>query len=389
VRTLSASGGSSLALAALPLLDLVSRVQFLPAAPDFDALRVKAIDELQCYERQAATEGVAADRTRVAHYVLCATIDDIILAAPWGAYSVWARHGMVWTFHKDATSGDRFFDILARIQGDPGPNREFLLLMDYCLAVGFEGRLRIHPDRAVELARVREELFQTLRGEAPAELSSEWQGAAIAARRPLLASWIVGAVTGAAALALTGLFFALHSAVDRRAAAIAEALPSAPPRPPASLRIRALSVTERIARFLAPEIKAGLVVVSDIDVGTLVRIRNQGVFASGSAGVDPRFAPLIDKIGVATAREKAQLRVIGYSDNQPISTPRFPSNVELSQARAQTVADALGQRLDPSLIRAEGRGAAEPIDTNDTDKGREANRRTDIQVIWRDGAAKP
>ena len=154
------------------------------------------------------------------------------------------------------------------------------------------------------------------------------------------------------------------------------------------MRTRELTVTERIARFLAPEIKAGLVAVSDIDVGTLVRIRNQGVFASGSAEVDPRFAPLIDKIGLATAREKAQLKVIGHSDNQAISTPRFPSNIELSQARAQAVADALGQRLDRSLIHAEGRGAAEPIDTNDTEKGREANRRTDIQVIWRDGVAK-
>jgi type VI secretion system protein ImpK len=199
----------------------------------------------------------------------------------------------------------------------------------------------------------------------------------------------VGPIVGARALGSGGLFVALHSAIDRRAEATVEAFRSAPPQPPASLRIKEMNATERIARFLAPEVKAGLVAVSDIDVGTLVRIRNQGVFASGSAGVDLRFAPLIDKIGLATAREKAQVRVIGYSDNQPISTPRFPSNVELSQARAQAVADALGQRLNPSLIRAEGRGAAEPIDTNDTDKGREANRRTDIQVIWRDGAAKP
>jgi type VI secretion system protein ImpK len=383
------SGGPSLAPAALPLLDLASRLKGLAVAPDLDALRASVAEELQRFERQAGERGVPPDRARVLHYVLCATIDDVILAAPWGAFSVWARHGMVWTFHRDVTSGDRFFDILSKVQGDPGPNRDFLLIMYYCLAAGFEGRLRIHPDRVTELARVREELYRTLRREALAELSPQWRGVAPAARGPLTPTWLAATVGGLAAIALIGLFFALHSAIDRRAGAIIEAFASAPPQPPASLRIRTLTVTERIARFLALEIEAGLVAVSDIDIGTLVRIRNQGVFASGSAGVDPRFTALIDKIALAVAREKDQLRIIGYSDNQPISTPRFPSNVELSQARAQAVADAIGQRLDPSLIHAEGRGAADPIDTNDTDKGREANRRTEIQVIWTQRASKP
>jgi hypothetical protein len=73
------------------LLDLVSRLQFLPAPPDLEGLRGKAIEELQRFERQAAESGAPPDRARVAHYVLCATIDDIILAAPWGAYSVCRR----------------------------------------------------------------------------------------------------------------------------------------------------------------------------------------------------------------------------------------------------------------------------------------------------------
>ena len=386
---LPASGGQPLAAAALPLLDLAGRLRFLPTAPDMDALRVRVIEELQQFERKVVAAGVAADRTRVAHYVLCATVDDIILSAPWGAYSVWARHGMVWTFHKDATSGDRFFDILARVQGDPGPNRDFLLLMYYCLANGFEGRLRIHPQRLSQLGRVQEELYRILRGPAPGELAPESQGVAVPYRRPLLPTWILGTAGAAAALALVTLFLVLQTVIERRGDSVAAAFLAAPPQPPASLRMRVLTVTERIARFLAPEIKAGLVAVSDIAVGTLVRIRNQGVFASGSAGVDPRFAPLIDKIAQAVAREKARLRVLGYTDNQPISTPRFPSNIELSQARAQAVADALGLHVDPSLISAEGRADADPVETNDTDKGREANRRTDIQVIWRDGAPKP
>ena len=60
-----AGGGSLLASAAAPLLDLVSRLQFLAAAPDLEGLRGKAIEELQRFERQAAESGASPDRARV------------------------------------------------------------------------------------------------------------------------------------------------------------------------------------------------------------------------------------------------------------------------------------------------------------------------------------
>jgi type VI secretion system protein ImpK len=74
--------------------------------------------------------------------------------------------------------------------------------------------------------------------------------------------------------------------------------------------------------------------------------------------------------------------VIGHSDNQPIRTVRFPSNFALSAARAEAARDAILRGLnDPARITFEGRADTEPVTSNATPEGREANRR--IEVLLR------
>jgi type VI secretion system protein ImpK len=386
-----AGAGSTLASAGRPLLDMIGRLRFSPNPPDIAALRGRVVAELQQFEREAASAGVAPDQARAAHYALCATIDDVILSAPWGPATYWSRQSMVSAHHGETISGDRFFDILARALGSPAEYRDLLALMYGCLMMGFEGRLRIHPQRRDELDRLETELYQTLRREAPGELSGEWRGAAVAFHRAVLTPLRLAIAGGLAIIALAALFVTLDGLVANHAQQTVAAFAAAPPQPPATLLIKPLTLVQRLQRFLAPEIKAGLVAVSEIEGGALVRMRNQGVFASASPDVDPRYTSLVDKIGQAIARETPNVEalVIGYTDNQPIATPRFPSNVELSKARAQSVADLLAQRFDPVLVRAEGRGAEDPVDSNETEKGRDANRRTDIQVLKRDKTAKP
>ena len=380
-------GAEPLVAAASSLLGLVGRVSNARAAPaDIEALRAATVEALQRYARAI---GASSEQGRDAHYLVCATIDDVLLSTAWGADSVWARHGMVRTFHQDSISGDRFYAVVSHLLGDPRGNHDCLELAYCCLALGFEGRLRIHPQRVSELRRVRDEVYRSLGAAAAGDLSSQWRGVAVAPRRPLVPTPFVAAGGAALLVLLAGLYFVLDTAIERRSAPLRAAFASAPPRLPASLRFVNLTVTQRIARFLASDIKAGAVAVSDSDVGTLVRIRDQGVFSSAIADIDPRFAPLIDRIAVAVGREKKRLLVTGHTDNQPISTSQFPSNVELSKARAQAVADVLGRHADPALITVEGRAADQPIESNDTEKGREANRRTEIQVIWRNEGAKP
>jgi type VI secretion system protein ImpK len=74
---------------------------------------------------------------------------------------------------------------------------------------------------------------------------------------------------------------------------------------------------------------------------------------------------------------------VGYTDNIPIHTVQFPSNFQLSLARAQAARAIIGAGIDdPGRITAEGRGDAEPIAVNTTAEGREQNRRIEV-VLYR------
>src|SRR5437660_42153 len=86
------------------------------------------------------------------------------------------------------------------------------------------------------------------------------------------------------------------------------------------------------------------------------------------------------RIACALRRVPGQVDVIGHSDNIPIRTLRFPSNWELSKARAESVARLLAAGIGPGRIRADGRGDAEPVTANDTPQGRAKNRRVEITL---------
>ena len=80
----------------------------------------------------------------------------------------------------------------------------------------------------------------------------------------------------------------------------------------------------------------------------------------------------------------ASLRVIDYTDNQPVRTVQFPSNFQLSAARANAVRAIVARNVgDPARVSAEGRADADPIAPNTTAEGREQNRRIEI-VLHRD-----
>ena len=69
----------------------------------------------------------------------------------------------------------------------------------------------------------------------------------------------------------------------------------------------------------------------------VVRISSKGMFASGSATVEPAFFPILERIGEAVNEEPGPLVISGHSDNIPIRSVKFPSNWHLSVARAKAV----------------------------------------------------
>ncbi|MEC8899061.1 MAG: OmpA family protein, partial [Pseudomonadota bacterium] len=82
------------------------------------------------------------------------------------------------------------------------------------------------------------------------------------------------------------------------------------------------------------------------------------------------------------------VKVEGFTDNQPIRTSRFPSNWELSTARAAAVARMLMMEgIEPERLAAVGYGQYQPVARNDTEEGRRRNRRV-VLLISRDASIR-
>jgi type VI secretion system protein ImpK len=112
---------------------------------------------------------------------------------------------------------------------------------------------------------------------------------------------------------------------------------------------------------------------------------DSALFQPGKTSLLDDGRALLTEVAAALDDEKGPIKIIGHSDNTPVSNARFASNFEVSQALANTVATVLKQSLpQPDRIEAEGKGSDAPIASNDTPKGRAQNRRIDIVVARSD-----
>jgi chemotaxis protein MotB len=103
-------------------------------------------------------------------------------------------------------------------------------------------------------------------------------------------------------------------------------------------------------------------------------------FDSGSAQLKPQASGILDKVAVILSGElKHPIVVEGNTDSQPISGSQYPSNWELSGARAAAVVrDFVGHGVNPRRVSFTGYGSTVPIATNSTAAGRSKNRRVDV-----------
>jgi chemotaxis protein MotB len=104
------------------------------------------------------------------------------------------------------------------------------------------------------------------------------------------------------------------------------------------------------------------------------------LFDSGSATLDPGGLPLLKEVAkLLNVDQTHPITVAGHTDNQPISTPEFHSNWNLSASRAINVLQFLiGQGVDPQRLGATGYADLHPLASNATPAGRARNRRVEI-----------
>lgn len=388
---LPTTGVNPLAAAATPLLALAIRLRGQVVHPDVTALHANALAEVRAFEGRAVAAGATPQMVAASRYALCALVDDLVLNTPWGSASHWPASSLVINFHREAVGGERFFALLDGVRKDPARNLALLELLYVCLALGFEGRYRVAPRGASELLALREDVWQSIRNQRGAvepSLSPHWTGVP-APHRPLSAT-IPPWVSGVVALALVLLAFLtfgvlLNGRSDEAFLRLAQTPPSAlnlvrqakalPPPPIREER------AVRLRKFLEAEIHEGLVTVEEDATTVTVRIRNRGMFDSGSDALRKSYVPVVDRISQALQDEPGKVLVAGHSDNVPIRSARFPSNWHLSKARADAVkAVIVGKLPDRQRVTAEGYSDTRPVAANDTAEGRELNRRIEVIV---------
>ena len=118
------AGMNTLNNCASSLFALIGRVRNQAQHSDPDNLRKAVVSEVRRFENSSLEKNVDKQAIRVARYVICATIDDVILNTPWGGNSAWGMQSMVGTFHKETVGGDRFYDLLNKLEEDPKKNIE-------------------------------------------------------------------------------------------------------------------------------------------------------------------------------------------------------------------------------------------------------------------------
>lgn len=138
------------------------------------------------------------------------------------------------------------------------------------------------------------------------------------------------------------------------------------------------------------EIEKGKITITQLEGKLKVNMVDEILFDSGKTTIKPQGVEVLKRVGKILLNAKDQaIRIEGHTDNVPIGAElarTYPTNWELSAARATTVARYLQENIgiDPGLLSATGYGEHQPIASNETEEGRAKNRRIEILLVPKD-----
>lgn len=155
-----------------------------------------------------------------------------------------------------------------------------------------------------------------------------------------------------------------------------EQIPAVKMMPP----IPAQEIIKRLRNSVYSAGLKGKVSVEEEREGVRITIQSPILFDSGKADLRPEALPVLDELIKILGESPNEVVVEGHTDNVPINTAEFPSNWELSTARAISVAKHLFQKgnLGAERFTVAGYGEYHPVATNATPEGRQKNRRVGI-----------
>ena len=142
-------------------------------------------------------------------------------------------------------------------------------------------------------------------------------------------------------------------------------------------------LASRISEAMKPLVQSGQVRLTQLPHGLAVEINASVLFAPGQATLQqPDSIAALDAVARLLAATGQQVRVEGHTDHLPIASPVFPSNWELSSARASSVVRLfMAAGVAPARLAAVGYAEHKPVDSNETLEGRARNRRVTLLIL--------
>jgi len=125
------------------------------------------------------------------------------------------------------------------------------------------------------------------------------------------------------------------------------------------------------------------ITVKQNDDGLVISLADNILFTPGNAVLNPNARQKLDNIADLLRQQPHSIRVEGHTDNSPIATSQYPSNWELSTARATHIIQYLihQHRFNARRLSAAGYGEFHPIAKNSSIEGKQKNRRVDIVIL--------
>lgn len=142
------------------------------------------------------------------------------------------------------------------------------------------------------------------------------------------------------------------------------------------------NIVKDLSRIMQPLVKDGQVSVTQTNRGVVVDINASALFRLGEAAIQPEAVKTLTEMAKVLRDGDQAIEVDGHTDDIPISTLQYPSNWELSSARASSVVRLFIENgVQGSRLSAVGLADNQPIAPNDTPENRAKNRRVTVTIL--------
>jgi len=369
----------------LAIICYAAQLRHLSSPPDVPQLFNELVIQIKEMGENLRISGQADEVIVTSRYLICSFIDEMVLNTPWGSTSQWCTRSLLSFFHKEAQGGAKFFDILQKIEQQSARYIDLIELVYICLSFGYLGKYRMQADGTTQISSIQENLYQhirQIRQHQDLPLSTVVEGIdtksnPLTQGKALLLTAVLSITV--LLIAYSALLFDLN---DKSEPVALQALKLQTKMPSLIEKKRSTPTTNNqqgLLDTLANDLTNGTIDIKKITGGIKFILFGDGLFNSGSAQV--ANIELVKRISTVIKQINGPLKVIGHSDDIPIRTIEFPSNLHLSKKRAEAIAKMINKTANNRNITVEGLADLQPLYPNTNAKNRAKNRRVEILLF--------